>query len=212
MFRRLIPVPLVLAAAIAARHLRAVRCRGWAYDHARSGRGRRPVARSRLGEGEDDAPPARGLHRRSRHLAMAARRGRAARDRAPDPSQRRSRSPTLGRHRLPLGLPARIAIDAADTRGARAVRRLPDGPGAAAPFGDRRDRGQRAESQPVLAAAIQSRRHATRPLLRTWPSSPAPTTRSRPSTLQSESGAAHLRRAASTGRTRAEIPIRRSRS
>ena len=81
----------------------------------------------------------------------------------------------LGRQGLPLRVPAGLALDAAHAGGARGVRRLRDRADAAAAVGRRRDRRQRAEPEPVLAAAVQPRRHrrrracvpgAARPLLR----------------------------------------------
>ena len=83
---------------------------------------------------------------------------------------------------------------------------------AAAAVDRRRDRRQRAEPQPLLAAAVQPGRHRTRPRLRTSRSSHAPTTRSRRSTRGRASGAARSRRAASTGPERAATRTRPSRS
>ena len=58
--------------------------------------------------------------------------------------------------------PNGLERDAADARGARAVRRLPDRPQAAAALGQGRDRRQRAEHQPLLAAAVHAHRHRRR--------------------------------------------------
>ena len=55
-----------------------------------------------------------------------------------------------------------VARDAADARGARAVRRLRDEPQAAAAVDQGRDHRQRAEHQPLLAAAVQPERHRRR--------------------------------------------------
>ena len=55
-----------------------------------------------------------------------------------------------------------VERDAADARGARAVRRLRDEPQAAAAVDQGRDHRQRAEHQPLLAAAVQPERHRRR--------------------------------------------------
>ena len=153
-----------------------------------------------------------GFSSRSGHLAVAGHRGHAERDGAHGPPQRRRRRPALRRPGLPLDLSDRLARDAADARGTRAVRRLRDEPEAAAAVDQGRDHRQRAEHQPLLAAAVRPRTAPTPPRRRTPRSSRAPTTPSSWSTRRRASGAARSRRGASTVRAPGATRTRRSRS
>ena len=129
-----------------------------------------------------------------------------------EPAERRGRRAALCRPGLPLDLSDGLARDAADARGARAVRRLRHGPEAAAAVDQGRDHRERAEHQPLLAAPVQPERHrrrrtcvprAARALLRRGQAA---------STRRRASGAARSPRAASTGRAPGATRTRRWRS
>ena len=124
--------------------------------------------------------------------------------------ERRRRGRPERRPGLRLRLPRRLANDAADARGAGGVRRVRGGDRAGQPELPRRDRRQRAEPQPLLAAAVQPRRHRRvgPGLLRSC--SQRPTTPSKAAAPDDvRSGAARSRRAASTSRAPAATRSRR---
>ena len=124
-------------------------------------------------------------------------------------AQRRRRRGAPRRPRLRLRLSRRLAHDAADAGGAGGVRRLHRGDRRGEPELPRPDRRQRAEPEPLLAAAVQPRRHRRFGAPRTSRCSPRPTTPSRPRRRRRSSGAARSLRAASTSRTPAATRSRR---
>ena len=128
------------------------------------------------------------------------------------PAERRRRRTALRRPRLPLDLSDGLARDAADARGARAVRRLRDVPQAAAAVDQGRDHRQRAEHQPLLAAAVQPERHRRRRTGIPRPARALLRRASRRSTRPRASGAARSRRGASTAPAPVATRTRRSRS
>ena len=151
---------------------------GGAVDRARRGRGRRRAPTRRVAR-RDEPAAARaasapcGSRRTGSPGDRAADRARAARARERRAAAARrtasastSRSTTPGSRTTPL-TPEAQAEFAAYTAADRAPRtELP-----------RRDRRQRAEPQPLLAAAVQRRRHRTPPRPPTWRCSRRPTTR-----------------------------------
>ena len=103
------------------------------------------------------------------------------------------------RQGLRLRLPPGLEDDAAHARGAHGVRAVHGRARRAAADGRRRHRRQRAEPQPLLAPAVQRRRHERLGARVPLAAAPRPTTRSRPSTRRRGSGAARSRRAGRTG-------------
>ena len=151
-------------------------------------------------EGEDDAAAPRRVHCGARHVELAARAHRADRRRARRPPQHRGGGPArrASRSTSPSTTPAR-GRRRSTPDGAGRVRAVHGRARAAVPTLRRHHRGQRAEPEPLLAAAVRPRRLER--LGARVPPAPraARTTRSRRSTRRSASGAARSRRAAPTG-------------
>ena len=125
---------------------------------ARRRRGRRPQREPRRGKGADDAAPARRLPDRAGDLDLEAGRAGAERVRAQDPGERGGGGRARQRPCLRLGPPRGLADDAAHARGPDAVRRVRGRSRAHVSELPRRDRRQRAEPEPFLAAAVRRRR------------------------------------------------------
>ena len=168
----------LLAALHRPARVRACGARGRDFDRLRRRRGPRPQSQRGRVRGRDGAAPPRRLQGRPDHELLDSRAVRADAARGDGPRERRHRCGDPRRPCLRLGLQRGLAHDATDGEGAKGVRELRGRDRPRQPGLPRRDHRQRAEPEPLLAAAVRCA-DAERRLGAgvSSGSSPAPTTR-----------------------------------
>ena len=131
---------------------------GRSRDARRRGRGRGEAAGPRLREARDGQGPPRGARLDPAHADLDDGPDDPRPERRDDPHERDQRGAVHGIARRALALSLRLERDAADRSGSRRLRRVRGRRRDPLPAGARLHHRQRAQPEPLLAAAVRARR------------------------------------------------------